>query len=342
MADNLSDVLKEAGRGDTAELARLYDQRYGGSARGGENERKADYKNCAVSYYDLVSDLYEYGWGASFHFAPRKNGESVAASLARYQHYLAERLNLRAGMVCADLGCGIGGPQREITRVSGARIVGVNSNGKQIERARKMTDEAGLSHLAEYIHCDFMQVEAPDGYFDAVYGIQASEHAPNLRDYYGEVMRLLKPGGCYAAYEYSLTNQFDPDDPIHSRLKEDMEYSSALPNVATQAQIVETLLEVGFDVMESRDLATDSSIPPEIPWYEPLVGSGMSLNRFRSSAIGRRVTHGVFRLLESLRLMPSGTTHVTSILDLCANVHAEMGRLGIFSPMFFVLCRKPE
>ncbi len=35
--------------------------------------------------------------------------ESVAASLARHEHYLAHMLGLRPGMVALDLGCGIGG-----------------------------------------------------------------------------------------------------------------------------------------------------------------------------------------------------------------------------------------
>ena len=35
------------------------------------DERKADYRTFENTYYDLVTDFYEYGWGESFHFAPR-------------------------------------------------------------------------------------------------------------------------------------------------------------------------------------------------------------------------------------------------------------------------------
>ena len=92
--------------------------------------------------------------------------------------------------------------------------------------------------------------------------------------------------------------------------------------------------------METGDLAAQA--PPGIPWYQPLVGSGLSFASFRSSAAGRRLTHGSLWLLERLRVVPRGTTHVSSVLNLAAASLAEAGRLGIFTPMYFFLARKPE
>ena len=132
----LTDVLREAGlRGDIVERVREYERRYGSEARGGRDERKRHYRDFLKEYYDLATDLYEFGWGRSFHFAGRRKEESFAAALARSQHYLALRPGFEPGMVAADLGCGIGGPMQVIARFSGAKIVGVNSNGYQIRRA---------------------------------------------------------------------------------------------------------------------------------------------------------------------------------------------------------------
>ena len=121
-------------------------------------------------------------------------------------------------MRVADLGCGVGGPLREIARVSGATIVGVNNNDYQIERARKLTEEAGLGHLAEFLKSDFMQMDAPDESFDAAYAIEATVHAPSKVDCYGEVFRVLKPGGCFAAYDYCLTSRFDANNRRHQKI----------------------------------------------------------------------------------------------------------------------------
>ena len=151
-----------------------YEDRSKQAKGGGLEGIRSDYEKFANLYYDLVTDFYEFGWGGSFRFARRVPGKSFKASLARHEHYIAHVLRLRPGMVVADLGCGVGGPLIEIARFSGARIVGINSNAYQIERARKLTEEAGLTHLAEYMHCDFLNVDAPDSSFDAVFSIEAT------------------------------------------------------------------------------------------------------------------------------------------------------------------------
>ena len=55
-------------------------------------------------YYDLVTHLYEFGWGRSFHMAPWRRGESFKASLPRHEHFLADRLTLNPGMQVLDVG----------------------------------------------------------------------------------------------------------------------------------------------------------------------------------------------------------------------------------------------
>jgi len=39
--------------------------------------RKSKYKQIANDYYDLATHFYEFGWGPSFHFAPRYKGENL-------------------------------------------------------------------------------------------------------------------------------------------------------------------------------------------------------------------------------------------------------------------------
>lgn len=45
--------------------------------------------------------------------------------LARHEHYLSANIGLKAGMKVLDVGCGVGGPAREIARFSDATIVGL-------------------------------------------------------------------------------------------------------------------------------------------------------------------------------------------------------------------------
>ena len=308
----------------------------GGTLGGGENAERA----VNDLYYDLVTDFFEYGWGRSFHFAPRVPGESFRESLARHERRLADVLGLGPGMVVADIGSGVGGPLLEIAAYSGARIVGVNSNAYQIGRARQLAEEAELSHLAEFLHCDFLDVDAPGGSFDAAYSIEATCCAPDKLSIYSEIFRLLRPGASFAAYEYALTERFDPGDARHAAIRADIQRGGGLVEIATGPAIDGALRQVGFEVIETRDLAVQEG--PSIPWYQPLVGSGLSLAAFRSSRPGRALTRHSLRLLEALHLTPRGSARVAETLDLCADAMAESGRLGIFTPMYFIHARKPE
>ena len=340
MAPRLSGLLRNAiDGGDVAAAVKEYDDRYGGSERGGPDLRKSEHENFVKLYYDLVTDFYEYGWGRSFHFAPRARNESFAESLARHEHYLAHRIGLGPGMVALDMGCGIGGPLREMVRFSGARIVGVSNCAHGLKRARKQTHEAGLDQMAEYVECDFMKMDFPDESFDAVFAIETTCCAPDKVGVFGEAFRVLKPGARFGVYEYCLTDLFDPKDANHLRLKADIEVGGGLPDIARPQEVDEALRAVGFELLEARDLAVQN--PPGIPWYQPLIGSRMSLAGFRSSRLGRMVTHGALWTLERLRVVPRGTLRVSGLLNLCAEAIAEAGQLGIFTPMYFALVRKP-
>ena len=336
LSKKLKDKLSASGVGSAL---REYEDRYRSAKSGGLEKRKSDYRQFTDLYYDLVTDFYEYGWGSSFHFAPRVPGESFKASLARHEHYLAHMLGLRPGMVVADLGCGVGGSLLEIARFSGAKIVGVNSNAYQLERARRLTEEAELTHLVEFMHCDFLNVDAPDDSYDAVYAIEATCCAPDKVSIYGEAFRLLKPGACFGAYEFCLTDRFDFEDPRHLKIKVDIELGGGLLNIDDQQTVDDALRSVGFEVLETRDVSVQTG--PSIPWYQPLVGSGVSLASSRRSRTGRWVTHNSLKVLEALRVAPRGTARVAATLNLCAVAMAEAGRLGIFTPMYFIRARKP-
>ncbi|GAB2232755.1 hypothetical protein Droror1_Dr00011809 [Drosera rotundifolia] len=105
---------------------------YGGDSE----ERKSMYSDMVNKYYDLATSFYEYGWGESFHFAHRWNGESLRESIKRHEHFLALQLALKPGQNVLDVGCGIGGPLREIARFSSTSVTGLNNNEYQISRGQ--------------------------------------------------------------------------------------------------------------------------------------------------------------------------------------------------------------
>jgi sterol 24-C-methyltransferase len=133
-------------------------------------------------YYDGATELYEYGWAKSFHFSRFYKGEAFAASLARHEHYLASQMTLRPGMRVLDVGCGVGGPAREIARFADVNIVGLNNNAFQIGRARQYTKEADLEDQVQFVKGDFMKLSEKFGEnsFDA--------GAPPTRCHFAEML----------------------------------------------------------------------------------------------------------------------------------------------------------
>ena len=86
--------------------------------------RAGNYADVVNKYYDLATSFYEYGWGESFHFAHRYRWETLRESIIRHEHFLASKLNVGPGKKVLDVGCGVGGPLREIAAFTGADITG--------------------------------------------------------------------------------------------------------------------------------------------------------------------------------------------------------------------------
>lgn len=303
------------------------------------DDRKSAYTRMVNQYYDLVTDFYEYGWGQSFHFAPRHRGESFADSLKRYEHTLAARMRLSPGDRVLDVGCGVGGPMRNIARLVDVHITGLNNNDYQIRRATEHNAAAGLSTRCDLRKGDFMRLPFDAESFEGCYQIEATCHAPDRVGVFSEIFRVLKPGAVFAGYEWVLTDLYDPDDPEHVQVIRDVEEGDALPELTPASVVDEALKAAGFEQIDCRDVAPTSD--PETPWYLALSGKERGLQGFARSRIGRSVTHTSVRTLETLRLAPKGSTAVSALLNKAADALVRAGELGIFTPMYLHVARKP-
>ncbi|CAI5983129.1 unnamed protein product [Closterium sp. NIES-65] len=218
------------------------------------------------TFYNLVTDIYEWGWGQSFHFSPALPGKSDREATIAHEEYIATILKLKPGMKVLDAGCGVGGPMRAIAAKSGANVTGVTINEYQVERAQQHNARRGLDKLCTVVQGNFLELPFEDNSFDAAYSIEATCHAPKLTDVYGEIFRVLKPGQLYATYEWVKTHKYDPDNKEHVKIIDDICYGNALPELRSYKEIVEAAEAVGFEVIDNRDVAA----PPALPWWTRL------------------------------------------------------------------------
>lgn len=312
-------------------------EKYHGCYGGDEEERKANYTDMVNKYYDLSTSFYEFGWGESFHFAHRWKGESLRESIKRHEHFLALQLCLKRGQKVLDVGCGIGGPLREIARFSSASVTGLNNNEYQISRGTELNCIAGVDKTCNFVKADFMKMPFEDNSFDAVYAIEATCHAPDALGCYSEIFRVLKPGQYFAAYEWCMTDSFDPNNQEHQKIKAEIELGDGLPDIRLTTQCLEALKLAGFEVIWEKDLAKDSPVS----WYLPLDTSRLSFTSFRLTSVGRFITTNMVKALEYVGLAPKGSQRVQSFLEKAAESLVSGGRKEIFTPMYFFLARKP-
>ncbi|KAL2912233.1 Delta(24)-sterol C-methyltransferase [Polyrhizophydium stewartii] len=310
-------------------------------------ERRQNSDKLTNHYYDLVTDFYEYGWGTSFHFARMFRDSSFAQCISRHEDYLALKLQLKAGQKCLDVGCGVGGPLREIAKFSGAHITGLNNNEYQVKRCHYLAKKFGLSELCDAVKGDFENMPFADNSFDAAYAIEACCHARHLENPYGQVFRVLKPGGYFACYEWLTTDRYDENNLEQKKIIHGVEEGDGIAKLSTIPELLATLKQLGFEVIEYADLADPDGPMQDAqePWYTPLKGTYSleleQLYRWRMNPLGRIMTTMLTSTLETLRLAPPGTTKVSRLLNLAADSLVKGGEQHLFTPMFFFLVRKP-
>ncbi|OAR05907.1 hypothetical protein LLEC1_07021 [Akanthomyces lecanii] len=308
--------------------------------------RTDDYASITRQYYNLATDFYEYAWGGSFHFCRFTHGEPFKQAIARHEHFIATQIGIKRNMKVLDMGCGVGGPARQISSFTGCHVTGININQYQVDRATMYAQKHEMADNLEFVQGDFMSLPFPDNSFDAVYSIEATCHAPSLADVYTEIFRVLKPGGVFGVYEWLMTDDYDNDNMEHRKLRLDIEQGDGIAQLFKIADGKKAMEAAGFELQISRDLAEDvNSASP--PWYWPL-GSDLryastiwdALTVLRMNRWGRVVAHNIFGLLETLRIAPPGTKKTADSLGQAADALVKGGRERLFTPMYLMVGRK--
>ena len=301
-----------------------------------------DHAETVREYYDLCSEFMVFGWSESLHFAPLSPRESLEESQIRHQRQIIASLELQPGMQVIDVGCGIGAPMRRVVREADVRVLGVNINEAQLNRAKALNTEAGISDKVDYLATSFMDMNAiADETFDRGYAIESTCHAPDKVGAFAEIYRVLKPGALFWGQEMCLTDQFDPDDRRHQTIKRELMHGIALNEIATTGAVNRALEAAGFEVVEGRDQGTIDE-GEGTPWYLPMQSLGGTRGGFLLRLpLGRSAMMAGAGLASMLGIFPKGSADVIRFMDRTAQAYVAGGETGIFTPLYCFLARKP-
>lgn len=137
--------------------------------KAGVEQRNSSYATLVNAYYELATLFYEIGWGTSFHFATRRKHETFTESIKRHEYFLASKLGAAhasttdlTGKRLLDVGCGVGGPYRNIAKFTGADVTGITLNEYQVQRGNRLSADDGLLPRCRSVQGDFMKLPFKD------------------------------------------------------------------------------------------------------------------------------------------------------------------------------------
>jgi SAM-dependent methyltransferase len=131
---------------------------------------------------------------------------------------LLERVGIRAGDRCLDVGCGAGHVARELARMAGpqGRVLGIDSDPKVLELAAQET--AGIANLS-FQQGDVRTLQG-DGY-DVVYARFLLTHMPDPAAVLARMAACLKPGGKLVVEDIDHGRVVcEPPSPAYARYTE--------------------------------------------------------------------------------------------------------------------------
>ena len=116
-----------------------------------------------------------------------------------------------AGARVLDIGCGIGGPAIVLAGDLGAaEVVAVDVEAQLLEKAGAAAVRAGCAERITFERIEPGPLPFPAAGFDVVFSKDALVHVADKASLFAEVLRVLRPGGRFAASDWLAGEGYDP------------------------------------------------------------------------------------------------------------------------------------
>ena len=166
----------------------------------------------ATALQQIVDDAYGPAALRAMDIIGREDFYGIVAGQGL--RFFADKLQLTAASHLLELGSGIGGPARFFARSYGCKVTGIDLSHFNHRTAVERTTEAGLGHLATFVHGDAAALSFPGAAFTHVFLCEALCYFPDKTGMYRSAHRALKPGGILAFLEAAA------DQPVRLRTEE--------------------------------------------------------------------------------------------------------------------------
>jgi len=203
-----------------------------------------------------------------------------------------------------DVGCGIGGPARYMADRFGCRVTGIDLTAEFCDVARHLTQVLGLDDRVAFEQGDALAMPFADASFDGAYSMNVSMNIADKTGFYGELHRVLRPGGWLVLSEIALGPNGPPDYPTawaetaaSSFLVTPSETTAGLEACGfTDVDARDTVKEVMNFAARSRAMVAQGEKPPHraVHLIHGALGTEAAANSSRGLAEGRITPIEVF------------------------------------------------
>jgi len=114
---------------------------------------------------------------------------------------LAGLSGLGADCRLLDAGCGIGGTSRFLAATYGCEVTGIDLTADYIDTARMLTERVGMADTVRFQQGSVLELPFEDDSFDVAWTEHAQMNIDDKAGFYGELQRVLKPGGKLAFHD---------------------------------------------------------------------------------------------------------------------------------------------
>ncbi|MGF1483641.1 MAG: SAM-dependent methyltransferase [Opitutales bacterium] len=208
----------------------------------------------AREYYDSgdADNFYFHVWGGEdIHIGLYESEtEPVAQASRRTVNYMAEKLaRWPAGTRVLDIGAGYGGSARFLAREKGYHLTCLNLSVVQNERNRAFNTEQGLADQVEVVDGSFEDLPFDNAAYDIVWSQDSLLHSGQRETVFGEVNRVLKPGGEFIFTDPMQRENVDPQilEPVLARI-----HLASMGSIDTYQAYAKDL---GWETREIEDLS---------------------------------------------------------------------------------------
>jgi len=114
---------------------------------------------------------------------------------------LANLADLAQGCRVLDVGCGLGGSARYLAGECQCRVTGIDLTQEYVDIANTLSGLVGLGKRADFVQGDALNLPFEDGFFDVVWTEHAQMNIAAKHQFYGEIARVLRPGGQFLFHD---------------------------------------------------------------------------------------------------------------------------------------------